>query len=283
MVGFLLASYAQWSRQQPPSAHSLLRKVYIWTFHSTLFLDFAHSLCISASAYRWIVAALMATMSTNIIMQSAGHRHRIRTGYYVAIAQILPISFALNLFCSALALDRIENSNSTAASSKKGDEEATGKRTPVTAHGQKLMPLWTLALVMMGYYILLFLLPETPNDYNFMGLVLLTRFALYVVSLIDMPVDWTIDRRIAQFHMIATSQQFVILLLDPVWSALRGWSEWEGWSGSVALVWDLVENAAVAALGVDFVIWVVSLAIMQSYGLLGSAKEDEDGVIEGTT
>lgn len=70
-----------------------------WSITSTLFKDFGIAIVESLARYFWTQAALWATMSICLYMSIEGTRRRIpRLWAYFALSQILPISFAQNLF-----------------------------------------------------------------------------------------------------------------------------------------------------------------------------------------
>lgn len=268
MLNFLITSYNAWSSKQRPAVASsshfeLGVSIHQWTIHSTLFLDFARSLCATQSGYWWVMQALMATMTTNVIMQAGGKRWKVKTGYYVAIGQILPISLAMNLFSVAIVLAQMEGEETTVTEVKK---EKGAKADAV--HG--MLPLWMLGVVMVLYRGLLYLLPRTPDQYQFMAMVLLTRFALYTVSLIELPVTRALDKRLARSHL-AVLRTYGVMQLISITSR-------QEWSIMMNQVWSLVEGPAVAALSVDFVLWFVSVWVLNSSQLLGSTGRKVDGV-----
>ena len=268
MLSFLVTSYRSWSSNQDAAfsqrSATILdfgTSIWHWTVHSTLFLDFAQSLCASQPGYWWVMQALMATMVTNVIMQSAGRQWKVKTTYYVGIGQILPISFAMNLFSVALVLAQIENEK-TGNDAKKDEkvtaEDETNKKT---ANEHTLLPLWTLSVVMILYRILLFLLPRTPDEFQFMAMVLLTRLALYTVCLIRMPMTRALHKRIARSHLAMLRVQ----ALQQLFSDTIGRGEW---ASTVAKAWSLVESPAVAALSMDYVLWFLSVWSLNNSGLL---------------
>jgi len=264
MLNFLITSYNAWSSKQHPALSTspsyldIGISIWQWTIHSTLFLDFARSLCATRSGYWWVMQALMATMTTNVTMQAAGKRWKVKTGYYVAIGQILPISLAMNLFSVAIVLAQMEGEETTKAEVKK-------KRDVKANATHEVLPLWVLGVVMILYRVLLYLLPRTPDDHQFMAMVLTTRFALYTVSLIEIPA---LDERLARYHLRVLGTYGVQELAQ--FFSRQGRRQ----------AWSLVESPAVTALSVDYVLWFVSVWVLNSSGLLGSTGEDNHAVEE---
>jgi len=274
MLHFLITSYNAWSARQvsallhtSTSYVDLAVSVWQWTIHSTLFLDFARSLCASQSGYWWVMQALMATMTTNVIMQSAGRRWKVRTGYYVAIGQILPISFAMNLFSVALVLAQMDGEISQGGEKKTDSDKTRVQR----AHdeGQKLLPLWVLGVVAILYRILLYRLPQTRDEIQFMATVLLTRLALYAVCSIAIPTVRALDKRFTRMHLSVLTV-FGVQRLITVTSG-------QDWKNVVSRAWALIESPAVAALSVDYALWFGSLCVLNQSGLLGTPAQHNGG------
>jgi len=208
--------------------------------------------------------ALMATLTTNVIMQSAGRRWKVHTGYYVAIGQILPISFAMNLFSVALVLAQMEEEDAAHEGKKEKEREVKQR--------QSMLPIWILGVVMILYRMLLYLLPQTPDEFQFMATVLLTRSALYMVSQIEMPVPRALDKRFARSHL-SVLRTYGVQQLISVTSR-------QDWRSMVNQAWSLFESPAVAALSMDYVLWFVSIWVLNSSGLLGSSSTSANGVDE---
>ncbi|USW57457.1 hypothetical protein Slin15195_G107760 [Septoria linicola] len=107
MLHVLVNSFQLWSKDNPlpdrMSIGSILVTVWKWSITSTLFKDFGTAIVENLERYLWTQAALWATMSVCLYMGTEGTRRRVpRLGAFFALSQILPISFAQNLFYIAL-------------------------------------------------------------------------------------------------------------------------------------------------------------------------------------
>lgn len=278
MLSFLITSYNTWSESQSsvslsssPSALRLAMNVWQWTIHSTLFLDFAQSLCASQQSYWWVMQALMATMVTNVVIQSAGRRWNLKTGYYVAIGQILPISFAMNLFSVSLLLAQMAEDSTEGEQDKASKSTSERRRMLPVNNKQSLLPLWTLGVVMVLYRTMLYLLPQTPDELQFMATVLLTRSALYTVSFIEIPTTRALDKRFAILHLSVLR----VYVFQQVISTIGARTDMKL---MLDQAWSVVESPAVAALGVDFLLWFGSVWELEASGLLDSPRRETDEI-----
>lgn len=103
MLHVLIHSFALWRNiQRQPLLLSIMTfhsTAWQWSITSTLFKDFGIAIVGNLARYFWTQASLWATMSMCIYMSVEGTRRRIpRLWAYFALSQILPISFAQNLF-----------------------------------------------------------------------------------------------------------------------------------------------------------------------------------------
>ena len=107
MLNVLIASFRLWSKSHPleqdVNLTTVLRIIWQWSITSTLFKDFGMAIVADLARYFWTQAALWFTMSICLYMGVEGvHRRIPRLWAYFALSQILPISFAQNLFYIAL-------------------------------------------------------------------------------------------------------------------------------------------------------------------------------------
>ncbi|GIZ49136.1 hypothetical protein CKM354_001217300 [Cercospora kikuchii] len=107
MLHVLVYSFRLWTQDHPLpegiSVASALATIWKWSITSTLFKDFGVAIVEDLKRFFWTQAALWATMSVCLYMGAEGvHRRVPRLCAYFALSQILPISFAQNLFYVAL-------------------------------------------------------------------------------------------------------------------------------------------------------------------------------------
>ncbi|PPJ59857.1 hypothetical protein CBER1_04935 [Cercospora berteroae] len=107
MLHVLVYSFQLWTEDHPlpngMNVGSALTTIWKWSITSTLFKDFGVAIVEDLRRFFWTQAALWATMSVCLYMGAKGvHRRVPRLWAYFALSQILPISFAQNLFYVAL-------------------------------------------------------------------------------------------------------------------------------------------------------------------------------------
>jgi hypothetical protein len=243
MLSFLIASYQEWchARYIVPSsipAVDLISSIWQWTTTSTLFLDFARSLCSTQAGYYWVMQALLGTMITNITMSSAGQRYAVPDlQYYFMIGQILPISFAASLFSIAAVI---------AVSGPKKEIKSV-----------RLLPTTTLIPILIAYRLMLELLPRKASSSDFMLLVGATRLLLYLTSLVHFPATWAFEKQYERAHLTSTIGCMAVL----------GFASFLSGAGSLDIsLRHARENPAVAALGVDYMLLLASLTLLPRLG-----------------
>lgn len=112
MLNYLIFSYQDWAyshRLEVPQR--LLGKdsilgpdrislaIWQWLTTSTLFQDFAQTICGNSARFWWTQQALFATMAWSLFMSFEGRRRGMSNMWtYAFISQILPVSFAEHLF-----------------------------------------------------------------------------------------------------------------------------------------------------------------------------------------
>ncbi|KAK3633933.1 hypothetical protein LTR56_015543 [Elasticomyces elasticus] len=107
MLNVLIQSYIRWPERFPSaydrSQHSMIDSIWTWSTTSTLFRDFGEAIVADEARYLWVLSALMGTFSVCLYMATEGRRRSIpRLWAFFALSQILPISFAQNLFYIAI-------------------------------------------------------------------------------------------------------------------------------------------------------------------------------------
>ncbi|CAK1367687.1 hypothetical protein CB0940_11545 [Cercospora beticola] len=107
MLHVLVYSFKLWTQGHPlPERINVglaLATIWKWSITSTLFKDFGVAIVEDLKRFFWTQAALWVTMSVCLYMGAEGvHRRVPRLWAYFALSQILPISFAQNLFYVAL-------------------------------------------------------------------------------------------------------------------------------------------------------------------------------------
>jgi hypothetical protein len=107
MLHVLVYSFKLWTQDHPlPEGINVglaLATIWKWSITSTLFKDFGVAIVEDLKRFFWTQAALWTTMSVCLYMGAEGvHRSVPRLWAYFALSQILPISFAQNLFYVAL-------------------------------------------------------------------------------------------------------------------------------------------------------------------------------------
>ncbi|KAL8929791.1 MAG: hypothetical protein Q9208_000935 [Pyrenodesmia sp. 3 TL-2023] len=120
MLSYLIFSYRSWSMSknlkplqglQSSMAFSgitileFTARIWQWLTQSTLFQDFAKTICTGSANFWWTQQALLATIVAALFISIEGSRRQVPLIWaYLAIGQILPISFAQCLFFIAMIL-----------------------------------------------------------------------------------------------------------------------------------------------------------------------------------
>lgn len=108
MLSFLIDHYRLWEAAADTQdiQATLPTNIWRWMKSSSLFVDFARSLFMTRASSWWSRQALGATLMTYLFMHSTTqvycHTHALP---FVLLAEILPISFILNLFFVYVSLD----------------------------------------------------------------------------------------------------------------------------------------------------------------------------------
>jgi len=248
MLSFLIASYQEWCHDRNVivstlSTIDLISSIWHWTISSTLFLDFARSLCSTQANYYWVMQALLGTMITNITMSSAGQRYAVpNLQYYFLIGQILPISFAANLFSVA-----------TVIAQSRPKSEIDERRAKTAACW---LPTPTLIPILIAYRLILELLPRRASSANFIMLVGATRLLLYLTSLVRFPANWAFEKQYERAHLASTLGSVAVLGSASLLAAVGSFDISLSHAG---------ENPAVAALGIDYMMLLSTLALLPRF------------------
>lgn len=253
MLFFLIVSYQSWCQVRglafsTMSTTEAITSIKDWTFTSTLFLDFARALCSTEQGYWWVMQALMGTMVTNIVMSSAGQRYGVENmEYYFLIGQILPISYAQNLFSVALALKAASGGKPSGSKNKQANSDSS------------------LIFLAIGYRLAIEVLPRIADTTLFLMAVISTRTLLYAVSKTTFS-STRIEKDYISGFMLALGSCVSVLLIGSIVL---------GRDAPTVDILAVVQSFAVSALGVDLLLWIGSTLALWSSGLLDQSGEAE--------
>lgn len=106
MLNVLIQSYNNWSiGRDPVQLENLPLSIWTWSITSSLFRDFGEAIVGDSARFLWVQNALLATLSIFYFMGTEGRNRNIpQLWSFFCLGQILPISFAQNLFYLALLL-----------------------------------------------------------------------------------------------------------------------------------------------------------------------------------
>lgn len=106
MLNVLIQSFNIWSvGRDPIQLANLPLAIWQWSITSSLFRDFGEAIVGDSARFFWVQSALLATLSVFNYMGTEGrHRGVPNLWSFFCLSQILPISFAQNLFYVALLL-----------------------------------------------------------------------------------------------------------------------------------------------------------------------------------
>lgn len=252
MLGFLIKSYQAWASAidtQPLRVDGLLGNIWQWMTTSSLFLDFAKSLCTSPGGFWWSRIALYATMFSYMILGCLEQAYQTRRAWvFIMLAQILPVSFSLNLFFIYLLVGP-EMMRRRAEPKIESEPKSRIRRTMKLA-GFLLMQCF----LCLQYYTRLNQLSESSNDETFLKDVLVTRLLLLAAYLIPAPEPWAVH--------VTLLRSFPVLLLGLCHSV--GFSELRGWALLKIFqvsYWTIGYNRAVETMRFDLFIWLLSMIL----------------------
>ncbi|KAK5718913.1 hypothetical protein LTR17_015503 [Elasticomyces elasticus] len=239
MLNVLIQSYIQWPERFPRaydrSQHSMIDSIWTWSTTSTLFRDFGEAIVADEARYLWVLSALMGTFSVCLYMATEGRRRSIpRLWAFFALSQILPISFAQNLFYIAII-------------------RQPAKAQPVTVRS---LPN---AGVLLVYSLLLSVAPRAGQTSTLMPLIIVARLLLVMPLILVQSGAATNNTglvpRLQRPVAIATG-----LLI--VRQAILAFEE-DSLTDMVAAV---ISHPAVSALGFDLIISIMSFGAWMYYG-----------------
>jgi hypothetical protein len=106
MLNVLIQSFNKWSiGRDPQQLANLPLAIWHWSITSSLFSDFGEAIVGDSARFLWVQSALLATLSMFFFMGTEGRDRGIpQLWSFFCLSQILPISFAQNLFYVALLL-----------------------------------------------------------------------------------------------------------------------------------------------------------------------------------
>ncbi|KAL8672909.1 MAG: hypothetical protein Q9168_002663 [Polycauliona sp. 1 TL-2023] len=204
-----------------------LHQVGQWLTESTLFLNFAETICQNSANFWWTQQALFVSMASALFISIEG--------------QILPISFAQNLFFVAMLLFPISD-----------EGLATQIPGPVTQ-----------CLPVAAYYILLARAPSTIGNPIFMSVIVLLRLLLLCPFLFRTSVFEAlgISSTSMQNAQSGYSTSYVLALFCSaiLFVQRTAWALKENKVGDILMA--VNSSPAVSALGYDFILYVVSCTI----------------------
>jgi hypothetical protein len=256
MLSFLIVSYQSWCQIRgfafsTMSSTEIFTSIKMWTFTSTLFLDFAKALCSTEQGYWWVMQALMGTMVTNIVVSFAGQRHGVKDlNYYFLIGQILPISYSQNLFSIALVL------KAALGAKKRGSRE----ESPSSSES-------SLIVLVIGYRFALEVLPRIADSTMFIMAIISTRTLLYAASQTSF-ASTSLEKHYISGFILAFGSCLLVRLINIMVL---------GKNPLTADILAVAQSPAVSALGLDLVLWICSTLALWRSGLLDSKIEAAKG------
>jgi hypothetical protein len=254
MLNVLIQSFNQKTLllQQPPSSkngntNNLPLAIWNWSTTSSLFADFAEGLVQDSARFFWAQTALLATLSTVIYMGTEGRQRQIpHLWTFFALSQILPISFAQNLFYIALLLTSPEE---TAQGASASDSKSSTTTTRIL-HFSKTHSILSAA----AYCLCLALAQLYASTPALIPIILLARLCLlfpllipaqFYPSLASVPAKIPQDRATGDEVQRVVLKTALIMTCMKVYQALQ-----EGFSLEDVTV-ALWGHPAVLALGGD--------------------------------
>ena len=237
MLQVLIQSFNLWSSGQHPAQLSgYPQAIWQWSITSDLFLDFGEAIVANTARFLWVQSALLATLSIAFYMGIEGRKHSIpRLWAFFALSQILPISFAQNLFYLAILLS---------------DNAPQPKRVP---------KFWSVANV-AAYCSCLANAQLAAGKKWLIPLILAARLVLFAPLFLATGEEGTspAEKKNAEAWMTGEAVQRIVTLVSLLMTGLK--VAQAGQEGlSVGKVFSaLFSHPAVASLGCDFLLSVVS-------------------------
>jgi hypothetical protein len=257
MLNVLIQSFNQKTPllQQSPSWEELPQAIWHWSTTSSLFTDFAEGLVQDSARFFWAQTALLATLSTVIYMGTEGRQRQIPELWtFFALSQILPISFAQNLFYVALLLTSPETETETETEAK--EEPTTTVSSQRILHFSKTHSILSAA----AYCLTLALAQLYASTPALVPIVLLARLCLLFPLLI--PAEYypnlaSVPAKIPQDRATGDEVQRVVLKTALIMTCMKAYQAiQEGFSVEQITV-ALWAHPAVLALGGDLFLCAV--------------------------
>lgn len=286
MLNVLFQSFDQWSLLPPIPGHetdTLPTRIWHWSTTSTLFTDFAEGLVQDSARFFWAQAALLATLSTTIYMGTEGRQRNIPNLWtFFALGQILPISFAQNLFYIALLL-----TNPEPKSSETEEKPTNSNNTTTTPNPFRILhyPKPTSILSAAAYCLTLALAQLYSGTPALTPLILLARASLLTPLLLPAqfyPSAAAVpDPKKAPKRATGDELQRVVLKTSLIMTGMKGYQAFqEGFSieGVTVALWG---HPAVLVFGVDLVVVGLGFAGWNWFGPMRRGVGGVDGGVDG--
>lgn len=252
MLHVLIHSFTTWTTyhpQLPPSTPKTLPAlIWSWSTTTPLFHAFATAILASPARRLWTLAELCLALYTTLFMSIQGRKHRVPRLYaFFALSQILPVSFAQNMFYLAL----LRRGGGGGGGRGRGGETGTG----TGLREVRLDGKWVTGCI-LAYGVCVFFAPGFVGGEGLMPVVLVTRLVLLAPRFLPTRSHdaWAWRQR--------RSGGWGMMLLLAISAVLVGWQVLlvlqEG-NLAISILWALFSHPAVSALGCDFVIGLVSL------------------------
>ncbi|KAI4108027.1 MAG: hypothetical protein L6R37_001309 [Teloschistes peruensis] len=237
MLSYLIFSYRIWATHTTSSTIQGLsgvfgvkglQSIWQWLTESTLFKDFAETICQSSANYWWTQQALLVTMASALFISIEGKAVE-------SIGQILPISFAQNLFFIATRLFP----------------------TPDPKETMRIPGLNWQCLPIALYCSAVHLVPRSVGTTSFVPIVVLIRSLLLCPLLVRMMDTGSRTRASQDVHAGYSATYRMALACAGSLFAQKTFRAVVDDGISQVLV-AIYSNPAVSALGYDFILYVIS-------------------------
>ena len=256
MLNVLIQSFNQRATllgKSPISSNSnenLPLAIWEWSTTSSLFADFAEGLVQDSARFFWAQTALLATLSTVIYMGTEGRQRQIPELWtFFALSQILPISFAQNLFYIALLL--------TSPEEQTEEESKETRSSNRILHFSKTHSILSAA----AYCLCLALAQLYASTPALVPIVLLARLCLLFPLLIPAqfyPSLASVPAKIPQDRATGDEVQRVVLKTALIMTCMKAYQAVQEGFGPEEITVALWGHPAVLALGGDVFLCAVA-------------------------
>lgn len=277
MLKFLIGSFLTWNTSniffKPDENLSLFERIWHWMLGTNLFESFGKELVGAAPSTAWTQIALLGTWFWNVwiaergttycisIAQSSGANFYLATAgklstdemwAFVALSQILPISFTASLFLIRLQLAAPSSTARKIAKQQKKEKgasnsvkHANGASQPSKKTAFRIsLPVSTIVLNAL----VLLLAPLSKTPYFIPG-VILTRLILLLPHFGAVYVwsdDVWISSMLLSAGFVAANVNLVVAKSSQNWSRDLLNELWNGGGAVKALGWDAVIGSVIA-------------------------------------